>query len=57
MIVYATNASVVYPLGSINNDDIDSIMSLPFYNDQGTNLEALVIVLILSYVWSLAQSP
>ena len=57
MIVYATNASVVYPLGSINNDDIDNIMSLPFYNDQGTNLEALVIVLILSYVWSLAQSP
>lgn len=56
MIVYATNASVVYPLGSINNDDIDSIMSLPFYNDQGTNLEALVIVLILGYVWNLAQS-
>lgn len=56
MIAYATNASVVYPLGSINNDDIDSIMSLPFYNDQGTNLEALVIVLILGYVWNLAQS-
>ena len=56
MIVYATNASVVYPLGSINNDDIDGIMSLPFYNDQGTNLEALVIVLILGYVWNLVQS-
>ncbi|PAV74139.1 hypothetical protein WR25_06762 isoform D [Diploscapter pachys] len=42
MIVYATNASVVYPLGSINNDDIDGIMSLPFYNDQGTNLEAAI---------------
>ncbi|PAV57619.1 hypothetical protein WR25_24287 [Diploscapter pachys] len=46
MIVYAINSSVVYPLGSINNDDIDSIMSLPFYNDQGTDLGAAILLAI-----------
>ncbi|PAV74415.1 hypothetical protein WR25_02417 [Diploscapter pachys] len=46
MIVYATNASVVYPLGSINNDDIDGIMGLPFYNDQGTDLGAAILLAI-----------
>lgn len=40
IITYGNSANVLYPLGSVNNDDIDRLFDLPFNNDPMTNLEA-----------------
>lgn len=40
IITYGNQANVLYPLGSVNNNDLDQIFSLPFNNDANTNLES-----------------
>lgn len=40
IITYGNTANVLYPLGSLDNDDIDNLFNLPFNNDPLANLEA-----------------
>ena len=42
MVTYGNDAKLVYPLGSINNADIDGIFGLPYNGDKTTNLEAAI---------------
>ena len=40
IITYGNKASVYKSLGSVNNNDLDNILALPFNNEANTNLEA-----------------
>ena len=42
VITYGNDATVLYPLGSLDNYDIDNLFELPYKGDKSTNLEAAI---------------
>ena len=43
IVTYGSTATVYRPLGSVNNTELDNIISLPSTNQEVTNLEAGIL--------------